>query len=444
MSLLKTDAFIAPIEFYQPARWCVALSGGIDSIVLLHSMRFQLQTTLPIIALHVNHQLQSDANHWQQFCVDLCQQWQIPLQVLMVNVPKEAGDSLEANARTARYQALLSHLTEKDVLLTAHHQDDQAETVLLQLLRGAGPKGLAAMPLYSILNSGILQYRPLLHTSRADIEAYATAQQLSYIEDKSNLDEKFDRNYLRHQVMPLLKQRWPSCAATFARSAYLSAQLVAAQTPLWQEKLAACLMQDKLGDACLDLAKLITFSQEECSEVLRLWFESLGLLLPSFAQMQQMLAMIYHGRGDSHAKVEWHQHVLTRYQDKVYVLALEAIAPYLGVLPWDVVLQPIFFLEDRVLQCDRSVGQGIAVRYLQDCEIRFRDFGERFHPAGRTGSHPLKKLFQEWEVPPWQRQRIPLLYAKDELIAVIGFAYKADKLAVDGEEGVTFTINTSM
>ncbi|MCD6045726.1 MAG: tilS [Gammaproteobacteria bacterium] len=432
--LYSKEAFLAPLANKVIHRWCVALSGGVDSVVLLHFLRYTLDSSVPIIAIHVNHHLQASASAWQDFCRDMCRRWDIPLHVADVQIPK--GGSVEANARRLRYEAIFSRLTAGDVLLTAHHEDDQAETVLLQLLRGAGLKGLAAMPQQMANEAGVIHYRPFLTLTRAEIEAYAQSNQLEHIHDLSNDDIAYDRNYLRQLVIPVLRQRWPSYARTLARSAQLSAQLLHWIEPLWQATLAQCRIEQS---NCLDQNKLTALPPYECSEVVRLWLEDLGLPLPTEAQMHQVLKLVYRRRG----KVAWHNVILTSYQNRLYALSAEEIKSRRGEFHWPE-NENRLCIDGIVLRRDKILGQGLAVANLADCVIRFRTPGERFHAAGRVGSHPLKKLFQEWGVPPWQRARIPLIYIQDELVAVVGYAYHARKLAATNEMGVVFNEESGM
>lgn len=426
--LFSKEAFLAPIADKVIHRWCVALSGGVDSVVLLHFLRYTVNPSVPIIAVHVNHHLQPQAKAWQIFCVDLCRRWDISLHVADIQIP--VGGSVEANARRLRYEAIFSCLRAKDVLLTAHHEDDQAETVLLQLLRGAGPKGLAAMPKLIENKTGVAHYRPFLTLTRAAIEGYAQDKQLSHIEDGSNEDIAYDRNYLRQLIMPILSQRWPSYARTLARSAHLSAQLMNWVEPLWQATLAQCRSEQK---DCLDQIKLKVLSRYECSAVLRLWLEEQGFALPTEAQMQQVLNCIHRGYG----KVTWHNVVVTLYQNNVYALSSAKMIPRKGEFRWPDADNTLC-IEDIVLHRERVLGQGLAIANMVDCVVRFRSQGERFHAAGRVGSHPLKKLFQEWGVPPWQRASIPLIYVQDELVAVVGYAYHARRLAAEDEMGIIY------
>jgi tRNA(Ile)-lysidine synthase len=428
--LLTKEAFLTPLKDKAIHRWCVALSGGVDSVALLHFLRYTLQSSVPIIAIHVNHHLQAEANDWQDFCAHLCRRWDISLHVADIQMP--AGGSVEANARRLRYEAIFSHLTTNDVLLTAHHEDDQAETVLLQLLRGAGPKGLAAMPQQIENKAGVTHYRPFLTLTRSNIEDYAQCNQLEHIEDLSNDDITYDRNYLRQLVIPVLRQRWPSYAKTLARSANLSAQLMHWVEPLWQATLTPCRTEQM---NCLDQNKLAALSPYECSEVVRLWLEEQGLALPTQAQMQQVLNLVYQHRG----KVTWQNVILTSYQNHLYALSSKEILSRSGEFRWPAT-EDTLCIEDIVLRREKVLGLGLVVANRADCVVRFRLQGERFHAAGRVGSHPLKKLFQEWGVPPWQRARIPLIYMHDELVAVVGYAYHAHKLAAENEMGIVFSI----
>ncbi len=474
---ISSDKFLLPLEGKSIKHWCVGLSGGQDSIALLHFLRYTLNTDLPILALHVNHHLQASSDDWEKFCIDVCEAWQVPLKTLSIQVPRDSGEGLEAAARRVRYAALFTELNPGDVLLTAHHAEDQAETVLLQCLRGAGPRGLAAMPLQVENQNGITHYRPFLNLERETIQAYIQQHQLKYIHDPSNENIDFDRNYLRQKVMPLLKARWPSYTKTLMRSARLSAELIHWAEPRWQTLLDTC--RDTENSARLNRMQLQALSSYECTEVLRLWLEEQALPLPSEVQMQSVLDLVYRYREDSQAEARWGDVLIRVYRGYLYVLlptdripvscsrleteeghlghavntSLYALTPHpCGVRSQGIFLsfealsqrylwcedQDTVIIEDMLIKREKIVGQGIALKHLQEVQVRFRSQGERFHPAGRQGSHPLKKLFQEWGVPPWQRAHIPLIYAENELIAVVGYAYHAYKLAAENEWGAIF------
>ena len=197
--------------YQEISKYYIAYSGGLDSTALLHSMH---SIELPIHAVYVNHHLQKESDDWQHYCEKQCKQWEIPFSVLHAEILKKPQQSLEELARNTRYELLGNLLTDNEALITAHHQDDVVETMLLQLLRGSGPSGLAAMPECKQLTVG-LHLRPLLKITREQIKNYAREYQLNWIEDPSNQDNRFDRNYVRNEVMPKLIARWPFCATKY-------------------------------------------------------------------------------------------------------------------------------------------------------------------------------------------------------------------------------------
>ena len=261
---------LLPPSLLQPANdipVMVGFSGGLDSTVLLH-----LLANAPgrrpggLRALHVHHGLQAVADDWQQHCSKLCATWNIPLQLVHVEVPRDTGQGLEAAARDARHGAFKAHLHEGEWLALAHHQDDQAETFLLRALRGAGVDGLGAMQALRSFGNGTL-WRPLLQVPRSALETYASQHGLHWIEDPSNDSADFDRNFLRLQVLPLLRQRWPHASAAMARSAGLTAQAA----ELLHENDAALLQHCLEPDGALQLAALNLLAPAQQSRVLRLW-----------------------------------------------------------------------------------------------------------------------------------------------------------------------------
>ena len=268
-------------------RLVIAYSGGLDSQVLLHVLATQRRACWPerrLQAVYVNHGLQAAATAWGAHCTESCRALQVPLQIRQVTVDPLSSEGLEAAARRARYAVLAAELGPDAALLTAHHRDDQAETLLLQLLRGAGPHGLAAMPAAVPLGAGWL-LRPWLDIDRASVLAYAQDHDLFWVEDASNRDTQFDRNYLRHQVMPLLRQRWPSATRALARSAHWCAE---AATTLDQQA-ASDLAQIATRQADrLPLAGLRPLSAARQRSLLRYWLRSLALPVPGHRQLEQL------------------------------------------------------------------------------------------------------------------------------------------------------------
>ena len=399
-------------------RYWIAYSGGLDSHVLLHALTRQreLLTGACLEAVHINHALSPNAKQWAEHCAQQCARLRIPLHQITVNARAGAGASPEAAARAARYQALAELLQAGDCLLTAHHQDDQAETLLLQLLRGAGPKGLAAMPLVAAFAGG-WHARPLLGVRRDEIQRYAQQQQLAWIDDESNFDTGFDRNFLRHDIMPRLMSRFPAVAQTLSRSAALCSEAA----EILAETATSDITAIKLSEQSLSATGLRKLGEVRGRNALHHWIHACGLPVPSAAHLQRLWQDVVCSAVDSEPSVAWAGAQARRYRDQVFVSKPLSVVDVSQCFTWDgsTVLN-ISGLGALSLQA--VSGQGISAENLagQKLEVRFRQGGERIQPAGRQGHHSLKKLFQEAGIPPWQRERIPLLYLGDELIAVAG------------------------
>lgn len=397
--------------------WQVAFSGGLDSTVLLHAL-VQLRGQLPgvIGAVHVNHGLQADATDWESHCRDFCRQLGVDLRMVQVNAQPQHGESPEATARTARYDALAGLLTAGQVLLTAQHQDDQAETLLLQLLRGAGVSGLAAMPADCSFGAGRL-VRPLLAVPRPALVDYAQRHGLGWVEDPSNTDEAYDRNYLRHRVMPVLAARWPSAAASLARSATNLGEAA--------ELLAGLAGQDipLVGGSCagtLSVAGLQGLPVARRRNVLRSWLKLQAGQAPSRAVLVRIEHDILASRADAEPAIALGACELRRYRDDLYLLRAAEVTADLPSCHWQPA-RPLRFDETGyVLSAATVAGQGVRKSQADrhGIEVRWRQGGERCRPGGRAHHHALKKLFQEAGVPPWVRRNTPLLYIDDELAAV--------------------------
>ncbi|KXW57939.1 tRNA(Ile)-lysidine synthase [Ferrovum myxofaciens] len=295
--------------FLQPGhRLVVALSGGLDSVVLLHVLRgLRSDLDFRLSAVHVNHQLQSAANDWAAFCARLCRQWQIPCAEFVVTVIRQGGESLEAVARARRYEVLARQ--EAEWVALAHHQDDQAETVLLQLLRGAGLPGLQAMPAQRLLApEGPCLVRPLLGVSRAVLHRYAVAQDLEWVEDPSNRDPRHARNFLRQRVGPLLDEAFPAWRATLSRSARHLAQ---AQAVL--EDLSAQDGQQVSDEQGLKVAALHSLTEARAIHLLRWWIRQQGAPACSERRLQEILRQ-GKARPDHHPEIHWAGWTLVRRQ----------------------------------------------------------------------------------------------------------------------------------
>ncbi len=418
-----------------PRRYRLAFSGGLDSHVLLHALAALGEGLgAPASAIHVDHGLHSESGAWAAHCARVAGELGVPLELRRVDGRPASGESPEAAARHARYAALAACLEAGDCLLTAHHQDDQAETLLLQLLRGAGPKGLAGMPSAAPFGPG-LHRRPLLGFARAELRAYAEAHGLRWLEDPSNADTGLRRNLLRHTILPELRASWPAVARTLSRSAGHCAEAAALMEELAAADLDAAGAEDAPGG--LALAALRRLSPARRHNLLRHWLERQGLPLPHLAHLARVDADLLGVREDAAPVVAWPGAELHRYRGALFALPPLPALPEGLRLTWDG--EGVLELPDGLgrLEWARADGAGLAPARLAGArlEVAFRGGGERLRPAGRAHHHPLKKLFQEWGVPPWLRPRLPLLYVDGQLAAVAGLAVADEFRAVAGAVG---------
>ncbi|MCP3680361.1 MAG: tRNA lysidine(34) synthetase TilS [Gammaproteobacteria bacterium] len=273
----------------------LAYSGGVDSHVLLHSLHQAVinRPTLTLHAIHINHQLQPQAKQWQQHCGEVCQTLAIDYHSESIEVTPIARQSLEAIARNKRYQALTKRLNRDDYLITAHHQNDQAETLLLQLLRGAGPQGLAAMPMVTTLAPGYLA-RPLLPVSRNTIVNYAEIHQLRWVEDDSNQSLQFERNFLRHKLLPQILQRYPSAYRTITRSAKLCGETSELTAALATIDLSASQIPKSPNELSVEKVKKLSRARQR--NLVRYWLTQQKIPLPSAIKLRHIIEDVIHSR----------------------------------------------------------------------------------------------------------------------------------------------------
>ncbi len=398
----------------------IACSGGCDSHVLLHALA-QLRRSSPFVlkAVYVNHGLSPNAAQWGEHCHGVCEALDVEFVNLKVDATPKQGESPEAAARHARYAAIKEVLEPGDYLCTAHHQEDQAETLLLQLLRGAGPKGLAGMPPSSPLGTAT-QLRPLLGFSQAQIHAYAREHGLQWIEDESNIDTGFNRNFLRHEIMPRLRQRWPAADTTIARSA---AHCAAAAQLL--EALAAEDYQTVKSESSteLEIEKLFGLDTARQKNLLRYWIHQAGLPLPSEVKLQHILSDVLPAAGDKTPLVQWCGAEVRRFNGRLYIMPPLPEFDPLQVIPWADLDQPLVLPTGMTLVCRKGgTPPALSLTKLRSAtlEVRFRHGGERIRPAGKLHHVDLKKLLQQHHVPPWRRRTIPLIFADGRLVQVTG------------------------
>jgi tRNA(Ile)-lysidine synthase len=417
---------LSALHIFEASNIYVAYSGGVDSHVLLHCLaKFREQYPhLKLAAIHVHHNLSANAAAWVKHCKNNCALLAIPFIIKYVDASiKIKGHSVEEVARNLRYQVFAETLSENACLLTAHHADDQAETLLLQLFRGAGPKGLAAMPTIIDFAKGKL-VRPLLHYTRQDLLGYAKQEQLKWIEDESNVNTNYDRNYVRHNVLPVIQNRWPNVLQTLTRVARHCADADKLLTILAMQDLEQVRGGKSESDAArtLSINKLSCYSTPEQCNIIRYWLKSLGLSTPANVKMQQLLSEVLACRVDAMPVVTWSGVEVRRYQDELY--AMRPLQPFddKQIISWDISADSLILPGNLGILTAEIIGKLPMI--AEKVTVRFRSGGEKCQLLGRKGGRQaLKKLLQGWRVPPWQRNRIPLIYFGEKLVAVVGFCY---------------------
>lgn len=400
---------------------CVALSGGVDSSALLTALATPRRARPRLRAVHIDHGLHPNSALWSAHCRALAHTLVVPLQVLATKVKRARGESLEAAARKARYALLESILESGEVLLTAHHEDDQLETVLLQLFRGSGLAGIAAMPELTQFGTGWLA-RPLLSCTRAQLEAWARARGVTWVEDDTNLDEGLDRNYLRRRVLPLVRERWPSVATSVARSARHAGEA--------QRLLGSVARRDieRAADGkSLAASALRALSPERRRNALRFWIARCGFPLPDTRRLDEICGPLLEARADANPHVAWSDVFLRREGGRLSMCSAEqeatraAVALSPGVsLAWD---------WSAASTCELPHGGG-QLELRQDprgpldldalpgsVSVRRRVGGERLRPRRGGPTRALKSLLQEARVPLGERTRLPLIYSGERLLA---------------------------
>ena len=394
------------------ARIWVAYSGGLDSTCLLRAAA-AVRERLPgnLAAVHVDHGLDPGSATWAAHCRSQCEALGVPLVVRTLDLRLESGQSPEAAARDARYAELSALLAPGDLLLTAHNQDDQAETLLLALIRGSGVHGLAAMPALAELGLGFL-VRPLLDTTRAELAAYAATLGLDWIEDPSNDSLSLDRNYLRNLVLPLVRQRWPAASATFARSAAHCAEAAAAI-----DQVAGALLRGLGGEhpGTLAMAGLARIELPLRKAVIRLWLRRRGFALPDTVHLGRILNEVLPARPDADPLVAWSGCEVRRYRGDLFALRPLPSPPDTTPLPWPGGVLELPGPLGTLIREDRD-HEGIAPPLM----VRFGVTEQSCRAGGSDHERPLKKVFQDHGIPAWLRPYAPMVFDGDRLVAVAG------------------------
>ena len=402
----------------------IALSGGLDSTVLL-SLFAKLCQKQPhlqpsVRAIHIHHGLSQNAESWAKHCQNLCDQFQIPLIIERVQVDKTNG--IEAGAREARYQAIKKHLQTQEVLVTAHHLNDQTETFFLALKRGSGLQGLGAMQQRSVL-FGMPILRPLLGFTRPQLENYAQKEKLNWITDESNKDNRFDRNFLRNEILPELRERWAYFDLAVQRSA---------QHCFEQQQLINDLLSEAFAEHCqiksqFKLPQFRQYSPAKQTALLRMWLAENQLEMPSKCQLIQLINDVVFAKEDANPQFQLVNKVIRRYKDSLYLTK-----------PFSDLTKYILKLEQNTLSLPDDLGnltvqenERNLIFYWQNYSVMLDKtdlpISIRFGYSGKVKHHPkrpredIKKIWQSLDIPPWQRNRIPLIFYGDELKSAVGF-----------------------
>ena len=441
---LVSDIRAVLLKHVNPGnRLTIGLSGGVDSVVLLHALAMlSKEMQFMLAAVHVNHGISGNASYWSKFCCDLCYSYQIPIHVAYVQVKKGTGLSLEASARDQRYRIFDS--MQADYVVLAQHLDDQAETMLLQLFRGAGLKGLSAMPV--VRNQCAAHapkiLRPLLEVSRSHIEAYARQNELTWITDESNDDTTFNRNFLRHDVLPIIRKRFPHYPDMLLRSSRHLSEAALLLDELAQIDRDNCLVAGKLH-----IEKLRQLSLPRARNLFRYSLSLQGANLPSTARLHEILKQLLALSPDHQFHMSFGNTEIRSYHGAIYILSrqekAEEFTEYRCV--WQGEAFPHIQHNHGTFHFIESKGQGISSEKLLGhmISIRLRKGGERFMPACSRPRRSLKNLLQEASIPPWERMQVPLLFCEEKLVWVAGIGVDCEFQAGSEDFGILPIWNSS-
>ena len=414
----------APVTGY-----CLGFSGGLDSVVLLHAL-VSLKgrpASPPLRVVHVDHGWTVESPRWAEHCARVAAGCDVACETVRVDANTPPGSSPEAAARTVRYAAYARVVKPGEALLTAHHADDQLETALLQLLRGGGLRGLAAMPRLAAFAKG-WHWRPLLGFQRSDLHAWAATQRLEWLEDPANRDLRFDRSYLRHAVLPQLRSRWPGAAGAVARVASYAAEAVELESVVASVDLAHA----RAGQT-LALGRLLALPEPRQRAVIRAWLRAADLATPDARTLASLLHDVRRAASDRVPVTRWPGVAVYRYRGRLYAVpgasTRSAAAAAVAAAGKRCSLGAGMYLDWQA-----TTGSGLSrSRLPPEVTIQPRVGGERFREAGKPHSRPLRKWLQERGVVPWQRTAIPLVLVGGQVAAVADIAVASDFAATPDE-----------
>ena len=421
------------------SRVCVGLSGGRDSVVMLHLLsRAKTEIPIEVSAIHVNHQISPNAQRWADFCSELCAQLGVPLTIERVDVSRVSGQGLEASARNARYAAY--ERVDAAAIVLGHHRNDQAETVLLQALRGAGLRGISAMPVVKTLGKNQIILRPLLDVAPRILSDYADENNLAWITDESNDDRNYTRNFLRHEIFPNLEKHIPQSVQSLTR---LSAH--AAEAQLLLDDLA---MLDRAKVVCgerLSLSRLLSLPARRAKNLLRQWFAEKEIPMTNAAQLDEILQQLSARHADDQTEIRWGGIRLCCYCDEIYFMTGERSTNGSWQIGWQNESALVLPGSSGVLRAEKKIGEGIAVNFLagKKITVRSRAGGEQLALSASRPRRSLKNLLQEARIPPWRREIMPLLFCDETLIFAPEIGVDFNSAARDREPGWLFVWYTS-
>ncbi|MHB1586478.1 MAG: tRNA lysidine(34) synthetase TilS [Acidiferrobacteraceae bacterium] len=417
------------------SRFVVAFSGGADSGALLHALAGIPAAAGGARAIHIHHGLHPLADEWAQHCTATSTSLGIPCVVRRIEAKAVPELGPEGSARAARYQALRDMLAESEVLLTAHHESDQAETVLLQLLRGCGIPGLAAISRSQPFGRGRL-VRPLLEIPGTALRDYLERHEVAWIEDPSNSDCRLRRNYLRHRIMPLFAEQWPQPAAALARGARRARGALRVLAEVAEEDLSRALDP---GRKALRIEALHDLSEPRLANLLHRWITRTGAVACSEAQIHRLIAWLRRKPGSS--RISWSGLDIRRYRGLIYQLASHP-SPDFMPLSWDLSAPLALPALGLTLVPSPATGNGLARDRIPRVEVRLRRGGEMCRPQTSRHHRPLKKILQDCGIPPWERGRLPLLFAGGALAAVADLWVCTPFAAETNEPGVVVRVES--
>ena len=392
------------LQRLKGSRVVLAYSGGLDSSALLHCVN-QANLSVPVLAIHVNHGLSANSDDWVEHCERQCKALGIPLIVQEVSLSPENGN-IEDQARVARYGVFESIMEEGDILLMAHHQDDQIETFFMRLMRGSGLTGLSAIPMQRPLENGYL-VRPWLNVSRAELEAFVSTQDIQHIHDESNDLTHFDRNWWRHELLPKLTERYPQSSSSIETSIKILQQ----ERELLQDLMQPIYESVVDCDGRLNCNELLNHSSAIQGQLIRSWLENLGgYPLLSQGQIEQVLKDVVCAQQDAEPVFRWHEQEIRRFNGSLYLVPhlpnMEAYQlPFNGT--------PLTLPQGLLSSFE---GEGLL---CGDYQVINYHGGLKAKPCGRS-TKTLKKWFQDYQVPPWLRKSWPVLVKDDAVVAVPG------------------------